>query len=78
MKKNIGDLDAYMRLSCGLTMFGIGIIKRSRCMIGFGSMKVAEGIVRFCPVMYMLGIDTLEKHFLEDEEELYECTCDGE
>jgi hypothetical protein len=61
MKKNVGNLDAHMRLSLGYMMLGIGIIKKSKCMIAMGSMKIAEGITHFCPVLYVLGISTVEK-----------------
>lgn len=58
MKKNVGDLDAYIRLTGGLTMFGVGIVKKSTPAIVFGAMKVAEGVTRFCPILYMLGLST--------------------
>lgn len=58
MKKNIGTLDAYLRITMGLTMLGTGIIKKSPLKVGFGSGKVAEGITRFCPVMHLMGINT--------------------
>ncbi|WP_425449646.1 YgaP family membrane protein [Dethiothermospora halolimnae] len=58
MKKNVGDLDAYLRITGGLTMFGVGVAKDSSSLIALGAMKVAEGITRFCPALYMLGIST--------------------
>ncbi len=58
MKKNIGTLDAYLRITCGLTMLGIGIIKSSKAMCMLGSMKVAEGVTKFCPMLHLLGLDT--------------------
>ena len=58
MKKNVGDLDAYIRLTGGLTLFGIGIARKSTPAIAFGAMKVAEGITRFCPLFYLLGLST--------------------
>ncbi|MCR1897595.1 DUF2892 domain-containing protein [Irregularibacter muris] len=58
MQKNVGTLDAYMRISCGLMMFGYGIIKKSLPATALGSWKVAEGVTRFCPMMYALGMDS--------------------
>lgn len=58
MEKNVGTLDAYLRITIGLTMLGTGIIKKSPLKIAFGSGKVAEGVTRFCPVMYLMGINT--------------------
>ena len=59
MVKNVGDLDAYLRITCGLTLFGIGIMSSSKLLSALGSMKVAEGITRFCPMLYMLDKNTL-------------------
>lgn len=58
MKKNIGTLDSYMRITGGLTLLGLGILKDSKSSIFFGSMKVAEGITRFCPMLYIMGMST--------------------
>ncbi len=58
MKKNVGDTDAYLRIAGGLTMLSCGILDRSRWMILLGSMKVAEGITRHCPMLHLLGMDT--------------------
>lgn len=58
VRKNIGLIDAYARLSCGLTMFGMGICKKSKFMIALGAMKTAEGITGFCPMYYFMGIST--------------------
>lgn len=58
MQKNVGKIDAYMRITCGLFMIGTGIMRSSKTMIGLGSMKVAEGITRFCPMLYLLNLST--------------------
>ena len=60
MKRNIGDLDAYLRITGGLSMLGIGIICSSKLVTLIGSMKVAEGVTRYCPIMHILGIDSLD------------------
>ncbi len=62
VKKNVGDIDANFRLSCGFTLLGTGIVKKSTFMIFSGSMMIAEGITRFCPLLYMLGLSTNDKN----------------
>lgn len=79
MKKNVGDLDRHIRLTCGLFMLGHGIAKDSSLWIGLGAMKVAEGISRYCPILDLFDISTVEprqramhkvkravRHFAED------------
>lgn len=58
MKKNVGKLDSYMRITLGLYLLGKGISKKCNKRMFFGSMKVAEGITRFCPAFYMLGLSS--------------------
>lgn len=60
-KKNVGDIDATLRLSGGFTLLGTGIIKKSTLMIVAGSMMIAEGITRFCPILYLLGLSTYDE-----------------
>lgn len=75
MKKNVGDLDAYVRITGGLTMFGIGISKKSTPLIALGAMKVAEGVTRFCPMLHLMGMSTnndnfpikISKSFVDDD-----------
>jgi len=59
--KNVGRIDAYMRITMGLFMFGKGINKNSNTEVFLGSMKVAEGITRFCPMFYLLGLSSNNK-----------------
>ncbi|MFC5773982.1 YgaP family membrane protein [Ectobacillus antri] len=57
-KPNIGTLNALIRITAGLTMVTFAAIKLTRkpwCFsaklsVVLGAMKVAEGIVRFCPI----------------------------
>jgi len=58
MKKNIGDIDSYIRLAGGFTLLGVGITRKSTPVIAFGAMKITEGITRFCPVFHLLGLST--------------------
>ncbi|SEU05716.1 Protein of unknown function [Salinibacillus kushneri] len=58
VQKNVGTINALIRITCGLTSvsFGTaGLVKRGEngkngFLILMGAMKVAEGIVRYCPV----------------------------
>jgi len=58
--KNVGRLDSYLRLTVGFSMLGFGIAKKSDLMILLGAGKIAEGITRFCPMLYVLGITTVD------------------
>lgn len=60
MIKNVGELDAYCRIAGGLALLGFGIMGSSKTLTILGSMKVAEGVLRFCPLLYLLGKDTLD------------------
>lgn len=58
VKSNIGMLNALIRITLGLTILSWStakLVKRPWCdsylfMVLMGAMKVAEGIVRYCPV----------------------------
>lgn len=60
MQKNVGELDAYCRIACGLTLLGIGIMNSSKTTSFLGSMKVAEGVTRFCPMLHFLDKNTFD------------------
>ena len=65
--KNVGRMDAYVRISAGLMMVSLGIMKHKGWMAALGSMKVAEGIPRYCPVLDALNLSTLSDEELLDE-----------
>ncbi|MED3552882.1 DUF2892 domain-containing protein [Cytobacillus praedii] len=58
IKPNIGIVNALIRITCGLTLVACSTAKltkkpwrESYMILAFlGAMKVAEGIVRFCPI----------------------------
>ncbi|KSU81218.1 MULTISPECIES: YgaP family membrane protein [Fictibacillus] len=62
MKQNIGILNAMIRIVCGLTMLAMLTAKYTRkpwkgsyvFMMTLAAMKVAEGILRYCPVTEMV------------------------
>ncbi|RBP41592.1 YgaP family membrane protein [Garciella nitratireducens] len=68
MEKNVGTLDSYLRITIGLTMLGTGILQKSLSRIVFGSGKVAEGVTRFCPALYLMGINTKDLDKKRDSE----------
>lgn len=59
MQKNVGNFDAYVRITAGLFMIGTGIMRSSKTMVGLGAMKVAEGVTRFCPMLSLLNLSTV-------------------
>lgn len=58
VKENIGIVNALIRITVGLTLLALGAAKFSRMpwrntylfVMMCGAMKVAEGIVRYCPI----------------------------
>lgn len=59
MEQNIGDIDRFIRLTSGFYLLGIGIRKSSDLLMITGSMKIAEGLTRWCPVLHMLKRNTM-------------------
>ena len=68
MKKNVGTIDALIRIAFGLFGLAWGISKmvsnprrRFPLFIAFFSaMKAAEGMTRFCPGLAALGLNTID------------------
>ncbi len=78
-QKNVGRLDSYVRISAGLMMISLGIMKHKGWLAAIGSMKVAEGVTRYCPILDLCNCTTLtDDELLEDEllEEALECVID--
>lgn len=61
MEKNVGTLDSHIRLFIGFSLLGMGIMGSSKTMVGLGAMKIATGISRFCPILHVLKLSTLEQ-----------------
>lgn len=56
VKPNIGIIQALIRITCGLTIVAWSatkLVKKpwSDILTSLGAMKVAEGIVRYCPII---------------------------
>ncbi len=65
MRKNVGTVDASIRITIGLLGLAYGIGRMSRrphrtpwLLMTMSAMKVAEGVTRFCPMLYSMGINT--------------------
>ncbi|WP_134684967.1 YgaP family membrane protein [Brevibacillus migulae] len=65
MRKNVGTIDATIRITMGLLGLAYGIGKMSRrtgrtpwVLMTLSAMKVAEGITRYCPMLDAIGTNT--------------------
>ena len=54
MVKKCWRTGCLCRIAGGLTLLSMGIICSSKPLSVLGSMKVAEGVTRFCPLLYLL------------------------
>lgn len=69
MQKNVGTIDAIMRITCGLTCVAWATSRMVRnprrslpiAAAMMGAMRVAEGVTRFCPMLKLMGTNTLDK-----------------
>ncbi|BCJ86178.1 YgaP family membrane protein [Effusibacillus dendaii] len=68
IKQNVGNWDAYLRLTAGFTGLAFGIRRLiekndtfAAMMVMASAMKVAEGVTRICPLMHLMGVSTAEK-----------------
>lgn len=81
LRPNISIINALVRITAGLTILAYGTAKltRKRCsnsvllFVMIGAMKVAEGILRFCPMTALCKkcMIMVEKHNEEDSIEEY-------
>lgn len=63
--KNIGIVDAYLRLFGGLTLLALGAGRKfgragSICAVLLGASKVAEGITRYCPMYDLMELTSID------------------
>lgn len=58
IRRNVGLLDAYLRIMAGCLLLSCQHKKSHPILAVIGSMKIAEGITRFCPCLYMLKKST--------------------
>ncbi|MFD1737914.1 DUF2892 domain-containing protein [Bacillus salitolerans] len=63
MKQNIGMVNSLIRITCGFTMLAFATARLAKrphresylIVAMLGAMKVAEGMVRFCPITYLFN-----------------------
>lgn len=63
-KQNIGTINALIRITIGFVLFGCSTAKlarrpwciSARIILLIGAMKIAEGILRFCPIVEVCKI----------------------
>ena len=63
MKKNIGTVDAFLRISGGLYLLATNAGCHHPLLTAFGAMETASGISRFCPCYKIMGISTADSSF---------------
>ena len=61
IQPNIGKMDRYIRMTAGLFMIGSALSNQksgtfSKTLLAVGSMSLTEGILGWCPMMAMFGI----------------------
>ncbi len=69
MQKNVGTMDAIVRITCGLAGLAWAtsrMVKYPRRGLPVGlamlcALRVAEGVTRFCPILHLRGKNTLDK-----------------
>lgn len=69
-RKNVGALDAYLRITAGFLGLTYGISRIARrphrapwLLMTMSAMNVASGVTRFCPINYAMGINTGDIRF---------------
>jgi hypothetical protein len=65
MRKNVGTIDAIIRITFGFVGLAYSIGRMSRrpyrtpwLLLTLSAMKAAEGFTRFCPMLYAMGVNT--------------------
>lgn len=61
MKKNIGTLDATIRIIVGIIILSLVFIGPKSLWGLIGLVPLLTGIIRYCPLYPVLGIKTCKK-----------------
>ena len=77
-QKNIGRLDAYMRISTGIVLTSVGIMRNKGLLTVMGSMKIAEGVTRYCPMLDLIGLSTISDEEILEDILGFDCDMDDE
>lgn len=71
LPQNVGRLDAYLRITFGLSALVWGASRRlgrwGPLLTLAGAMKVAEGLTRYCPMLH--AVDAMNSRTASREEE---------
>ena len=66
-QKNVGRLDAFLRIAAGIAVVSVGIIKKRPSLATIGACKIASGVTRYCPVYELMDVTTIgDEEFLEE------------
>ncbi|MGG2399281.1 DUF2892 domain-containing protein [Pseudomonas sp. SH1-B] len=58
MKTNVGTLDRSLRIAAGLMLIALSLAGAIGLWGWIGVVPLATGVLRFCPVYPLLGINT--------------------
>lgn len=58
MKANVGTLDRSLRIAVGLMLIALSLTGIVGLWAWIGVVPLATGVLRFCPVYPLLGINT--------------------
>jgi hypothetical protein len=58
MKANVGGIDKILRIAAGLGLIGLAIAGVGTPWSWIGVVPLATGVVGFCPVYPLLGLNT--------------------
>lgn len=61
MKKNIGNIDAIIRIILGLVILSLVFLGPKTLWGLVGLIPIFTGIIRYCPLYPILGINTCKK-----------------
>lgn len=84
VRANIGIVNALIRITCGLTLLSWATVKYCKkpwresvlLLMAVGAMKVAEGILRFCPITFLF--ENYADLDFDDEDYDHEMVVEGE
>lgn len=60
MKENVGKKERIVRIAAGSALLGIGLLRKNWAG-ALGSIPLATGLFKFCPVNEILGINIVKK-----------------
>ena len=60
MKENVGKKERILRIAAGSALLGFGLLRKNWAG-ALGSIPLATGLFKFCPVNEILGINIVKK-----------------